>query len=93
MMRGEPGEFAVGARRQGAVWRVAGVTAAAKTLTVRVEDLWLRTPVEWRARRYTVEILRDPSPARPGPVSTRRLRHRRRMCVWRWIWRATAGSC
>ncbi|GEM_PF-1093003 len=67
MMRGEPGEFAVGARRQGAVWRVAGVTAAAKTLTVRVEDLWLRTPAEWRARRYTVEILRDPLPGEAGP--------------------------
>ncbi len=67
MMRGEPGEFAVGARRQGATWRVAGITAAAKTLTVRVEDLWLRTPVEWRAPHYTVELLRDPLPGEAGP--------------------------
>lgn len=68
MMRGEPGEFAVGARRQGAVWRVAGITAAAKTLTVRVEDLWLRTPAEWRAPHYTVEILRDPIAGEAGAV-------------------------
>ncbi len=60
MMRGEPGEFAVAARRQGDVWRVAGVTAEARTLTMRFEDVWLRTPPELRARRYTVEILRDP---------------------------------
>jgi hypothetical protein len=60
MPRGEPGEFAVAARRLGGVWQVAGVTAAAKTLTVRFEDLWLRVPVALRALRYTVELLRDP---------------------------------
>jgi hypothetical protein len=61
VMRGEPGEFAVAARRQGAVWRVGGVTAAAQTLTVRFEDLWLRTPAGLRAPRYRVDILRDPN--------------------------------
>ena len=60
MMRGEPGEFAVAARRQGGVWQVAGVTAAARTLTVRFEDVWLRMPAELRSRAYTVDILRDP---------------------------------
>ena len=60
LMRGEPGEFAVAAQRQGGVWRVAGVTAEARTLTVRFEDVWLRTPAELRARIYTVDILRDP---------------------------------
>ena len=60
VIRGEPGEFAVAARRQGDLWRVAGVTAEAQTLTVRFEDLWLRMPAELRALRYTVAILRDP---------------------------------
>ena len=50
------------------MWRVAGITAAAKTLTVRVEDLWLRTPAEWRAPHYTVEILRDPIAGEAGAV-------------------------
>jgi hypothetical protein len=66
MMRGEPGEFAVAARRQGNVWQVAGVTAAAQTLTVRFEDLWLRMPAELRSGQYTVEILRDPIKGEPG---------------------------
>lgn len=64
--RGEPGEFAVAARRQGGVWQVAGVTAEARTLTVRFEDLWLRLPPELRAQRYTVEILRDPIKGETG---------------------------
>ena len=66
MLRGEPGEFAVAARRQGNVWQVAGVTAAAQTLTVRFEDLWLRMPTELRAGLYTVEILRDPIKGEAG---------------------------
>ncbi len=66
MMRGEPGEFAVAARRQGNVWQVAGVTAAAQTLTVRFEDLWLRMPAEQRALTYTVDILRDPLKGEAG---------------------------
>ena len=66
MMRGEPGEFAVAARRQGNVWQVAGVTAAAQTLTVRFEDLWLRMPAVLRALVYTVVILRDPIKGEAG---------------------------
>ena len=66
VMRGEPGAFAVAARRQGGVWRVAGFTAEARTLTVRFEDVWLRTPPELRARRYTVEIQRDPLKGEAG---------------------------
>jgi hypothetical protein len=65
MMRGEPGEFAVAARRQGGVWQVGGVTAEAQTLTVRFEDLWLRMPAALRALRYAVEILRDPIQGEP----------------------------
>ena len=66
MMRGEPGEFAVAARRQGAVWQVGCITAAAQTLTVRFEDLWLRMPAELRVLRYTVDILRDPTKNESG---------------------------
>lgn len=66
MARGEPGAFAVAARRQGGVWQVAGVTAAARTLTVRFEDFWLRMPAALRARRYTVAILRDPVKGEAG---------------------------
>jgi hypothetical protein len=65
-MRGEPGEFAVAAQRQGRVWQVAGVTAAARTLTVRFEELWQRMPAELRALAYTVDILRDPIQGEPG---------------------------
>jgi len=65
MMRGEPGEFAVAARRRGGVWQVGGVTAEAQTLTVRFEDLWLRMPAAFRALRYAVEILRDPIQGEP----------------------------
>jgi hypothetical protein len=66
MMRGEPGEFAIAARRRGGVWHVGGLVSEPMTLTVRFEDLWLRTPPELRALRYTVEILRDPIKDEPG---------------------------
>ena len=68
MMRGEPGEFAVAARRQGSVWQVAGVTAASRTLTVRFEELWQRMPAELRAFAYTVDILRDPIQGEAGEL-------------------------
>ncbi len=66
VVRGEPGEFAVAARRRGGEWRVAGLTDEARTLTVRFEDFWLRTPPELRALRYTVAILRDPVKGEAG---------------------------
>jgi hypothetical protein len=66
VMRGEPGQFFVAARRQGDVWKVAGLTAEPRTLTVRFEDLWLRTPADMRALRYTVKILRDPVKGETG---------------------------
>ena len=66
VVRGEPGVFAVAAERHGAVWRVCGITGAARTLTVRLEDLWLRTPEALRALRYTVGILRDPNKNEAG---------------------------
>lgn len=66
VIRGEPIEFAVVARRIGATWLVSGVCAAAKTLTLRFEDLWLRMPVAARALQWQVRIIRDPVNAEPG---------------------------
>lgn len=66
MIRGEPGEFAVAARRFGGTWQVGGVTAEAQTLTIRFEDLWLRMPPELRAPVYAVEIVRDPIKGEAG---------------------------
>ena len=69
LMRGEPGVFAVAAERRQTVWRVYGVTGAARTLTVRFEDLWLRLPEALRALRYTVTIKRDPNKKETGRAS------------------------
>ncbi len=66
MIRGEPGVFAVVAQRRGTTWRVCGVTGESRTLTVRLEDLWLRMPVELRALSYTVDIFRDPTAKEQG---------------------------
>ncbi|MDD4623111.1 MAG: glycoside hydrolase family 97 C-terminal domain-containing protein [Kiritimatiellae bacterium] len=66
VMRGEPGQFMVAARRQGGVWSVGGLTAEPRVLTVRFEDLWLRAPAVARALRYTVKILRDPVKGEAG---------------------------
>ncbi|MDD2601233.1 MAG: glycoside hydrolase family 97 C-terminal domain-containing protein [Kiritimatiellae bacterium] len=66
VIRGEPGEFAVVARRIGATWLVSGICAAAKTLTLRFEDLWLRMPAAYRALLWRVRIVRDPVNAEPG---------------------------
>ena len=59
VMRGEPDDFLVCARRIGAVWQVGGFTVDATTLTVRFEDVWELTPPELRAISYSVEVLRD----------------------------------
>lgn len=61
VIRGEPGVFAVTATRKGACWHVAGITASARTLTIRFEDLALRTPTDCRAEQYAVRIQRDPN--------------------------------
>ena len=65
VMRGEPDDFLVFARRSrgdgptGAVWQVGGFAVDATTLTVRFEDVWNLTPPELRATSYSVNILRD----------------------------------
>ncbi len=60
VLRGEPGDFLVCARRHGDVWTVGAFTVAATTLTVRFEDLWYLLPPELRHVTYTVEVTRDP---------------------------------
>ena len=71
VMRGEPDDFLVFARRfgpgwrsqgdslTGASWQVGGFTVDATTLTVRFEDVWDLTPPELRATSYGVGVLRD----------------------------------
>ena len=65
VMRGEPDDFLVFARRSrgdrptGATWQVGGFTVEATTLTVRFEDVWDLTPPELRATSYSVAVLRD----------------------------------
>ena len=59
VMRGEPDDFLVFARRSGAAWQVGGFTVDATTLTVRFEDVWDLTPPELRATSYGVTVLRD----------------------------------
>ena len=68
VMRGEPDDFLVFARRlrrsrgdrpTGAAWQVGGFTVDATTLTVRFEDVWELTPPELRVTSYSVDVLRD----------------------------------
>ncbi len=60
VLRGEPDDFLVCARRVGAVWTVGAFTVAPTTLTVRFEDLWERLPEAARAFDYRVDVVRDP---------------------------------
>ena len=68
VMRGEPDDFLVFARRlwrsrgdrpTGAVWQVGGFTVDATTLTVRFEDVWDLTPPDLRVTSYSVTVLKD----------------------------------
>ena len=71
VMRGEPDDFLVFARRSrggrptGAAWQVGGFTVEATTLTVRFEDVWDLTPPELRVTSYSVTVLRDSACAIP----------------------------
>ena len=69
VMRGEPDDFLVFARRTGATWQVGGFTVEATTLTVRFEDVWDLTPPELRATSYAVTVLRDSACAIPAILS------------------------
>ena len=68
VMRGEPDDFLVCARRAGAAWQVGGFTVEATTLTVRFEDVWDLTPPELRATSYSVTVLKDGACAIPPAI-------------------------
>jgi len=59
VMRGEPDDFLLFARRAGATWQVGGFTVGATTLTVRFEDVWDLTPPDLRVTSYLVTVLKD----------------------------------
>ena len=59
VMRGEPDDFLLFARRAGATWQVGGFTVGATTLTVRFEDVWDLTPPDLRVTSYSVTVLKD----------------------------------
>ena len=59
VLRGEPDDVLVCARRTGATWRVGAFTVKATTLTVRFEDVWSLTPPELRSTSYAVDVIRD----------------------------------
>ena len=59
VLRGEPNDFLVCARRTGATWRVGAFTVKATTLTLRFEDVWSLTPPELRSTSYVVDVVRD----------------------------------
>ena len=62
VVRGEPDDFLVCARRYKDVWKVGGFTVEPTALTVRFEDLWNQLPA--KAKQYTdylVEVVRDPN--------------------------------
>ena len=60
VLRGEPDDFLVCARRTGAIWTVVAFCVAPTTLTVRFEDLWMQTPETLRGYDYQVSVVRDP---------------------------------
>ena len=68
VMRGEPDDFLVFARRLGTCWKVGGFNVEATTLTVRFEDVWNLTPPELRATSYSVAVLKDGVCAIPPTV-------------------------
>ncbi len=61
VLRGEPDDFLVCARRYHDVWKVGAFTVEETTLTVRFEDLWRLLPEKARFTGYLVEVVRDPN--------------------------------
>ena len=62
VLRGEPGDFVVCARRYSDVWKVGAFSVASTALTVRFEDLWMHLPkTARRFGEYLVEAVRDPN--------------------------------
>ncbi len=65
VLRGEPDDFLVCARRYHDVWKVGAFTVEPTTLTVRFEDVWRLLPEASRATEYLVEVVRDPNGGDP----------------------------
>ena len=61
VLRGEPDDYLVCARRYHDVWKVGAFTVEATALTVRFEDLWNKLPEKSRFANYLVEVVRDPN--------------------------------
>ena len=66
LLRGEPGAFAVWARRKGDTWQIAGVSVTERVLTVRLEDLIGRTPGATADDPVRIALLRDPNKNETG---------------------------
>ena len=60
VLRGEPDDFLVAARRDGGVWSVGAFAVEPTTLTVRFEDLWRQLPDALRRFAYRMDVVRDP---------------------------------
>lgn len=62
VMRGEPGDFVVCARRYKDVWKAAAFAVEPTALTFRFEDIYLQLPkTAPRYGEYIVEVVRDPN--------------------------------
>ena len=61
VLRGEPDDYLVCARRYHDVWKVGAFTVEPTTLTVRFEDVWRQLPERSRFTVYLVEVVRDPN--------------------------------
>lgn len=68
VMRGDPKLFVVAARRIADRWIVCGLTGKPRTLTIRLEELWLRLPPEMRPLQWQAAIQRDPVLDEPGDI-------------------------
>ena len=66
VLRGEPDDYLVCARRYHDVWKVGAFTVEATALTVRFEDLWNKLPEKSRFTSYLVEVVRDPNAKDPS---------------------------
>lgn len=71
VMRGEPGDFVVCARRYKDVWKAAAFAVEPTALTFRFEDLYLQLPkTAPRYEDYIVEVVRDPNSKDPAEAQS-----------------------
>ena len=65
VLRGEPDDFIVCARRYHDVWKTGAFAVAATTLTLRFEDVREMLPSKNGFKTYLAEVVRDPNDADP----------------------------